>query len=141
MVKPDPENVRKQGAVNQAFRGDDEKSEKIEMIEKFRTGASKSVSFSESEEPKRRNRLNPILPRQKKSLEEDPVCDTSSSDIILDKIHSFFLSFCLLVFFCISVSLFFGLFVFLFLSFCLSVFLSLFLSIYPILSMIRNQMF
>ena len=79
MVKPDPENLRKQGAVNLAFRGDDDKKEKIEMVEKsrkslekFRTG-SKSVSFSESEEPKRPNRLNPILPRQKKSLEEDPV--------------------------------------------------------------------
>ena len=68
-------NLRKQGAVNLAFRGDgDERDEKIEMVEKFRRRGSKSVSFSESEEPKRRTtRLNPILPRQKKSLEEDPV--------------------------------------------------------------------
>ena len=67
-------NLRKQGAVNLAFRGDsDEKDEKIEMVEKFRRRGSKSVSFSESEEPKRRTRLNPILPRQKKSFEEDPV--------------------------------------------------------------------
>lgn len=63
-----------QGAANLAFRGtdDDEQKEKIEMVEKFRSG-SKSVSFSESEEPKRRTRLNPILSRQKKSLEDDPV--------------------------------------------------------------------
>ena len=79
MVNGDQGNLRKQGAANLAFRGDDdddgEQKEKIEMMQKFRTG-SKSVSFSESsEEPKQkhRSRLNPILPRQKKSLEEDPV--------------------------------------------------------------------
>ena len=71
-----------------AFRGDgDEKDEKIEMVEKFRRRGSKSVSFSESEEPKRRTRLNPILPRQKKSLEEDPVtCDCKYFPLFLPEL-------------------------------------------------------
>ena len=73
MVNPDSLNMRKQGAANLAFTGDqEEEKEKIEMVQKFRRG-SKSVSFSEAELPKTRTRLNPILPRQKKSLEEDPV--------------------------------------------------------------------